>query len=112
MADQIKKEVTINEMWDFMHESMDFIKENMVLKDEFNALRAEVASIRKDMATKEELATLRKELKGDIGKLRSDLIDFIDKKFFTLTDILVKKGVVTARDVQTVFGVDPEPLAA
>ncbi len=119
---QNNKEVTTNEI-------MEFLKEHMVMREEFQdeiafnrrefaSIRAEIASIRKEMATKEDLEKLRTELrselasKSDLGKLRSDLIDFIDKKFFTLTDILIKKGVVTPRDVQTVFGVEPKPYPA
>ena len=88
------KDVTTNEI-------MKFLKEHMVMKEEFYS---EIAAIHKEMTTKAS--------KEDLGRLRSDLIDFSDKKFFALTDILSKKGVVTPRDVQAVFGIDPSPQSA
>ena len=77
------------------------------LDERLGSLEAEVKQIKETMATKEDLAALRTELKSDLGKLRSDIIDFIDKKFFTLTDILIKKGIVSQQDVKAVFGIDP-----
>ena len=97
-------------------ERFDFIKENMVMKKEFYQ---EIASIRAEMATKEDLKEFAKKedlkdfvKKEDIGRLRSDLIDFIDKKFLALTNVLIQKDVVTAQDVQAVFGVDSLPQVA
>jgi hypothetical protein len=72
---------------------MDFLVENMVTKKE---LDYELGEIRKEMATKEdlkfELGEIRKEMatKDDLGKMRSEMIDFIDKRLLNLkTDLVV-----------------------
>jgi len=66
---------------------MDFLVENMATKAELDDLRKEVkddiASIRKEMVTKDDL-------KFEIGKHRSEMINFIDKRLLDLkTDLVV-----------------------
>lgn len=107
---QNDKTVTTNEI-------MDFLKDHMVMKEEFHS---KVASIHKEMATQEEL-------KQEIGKLRSDIIDFIDKKIFdlrgdivhmvkgedkkflSLLALLIKKQVITDQEGQIIFSMEPFP---
>ncbi len=50
-------------------EIMDFLKEHMVTKKEAEKF-----------ATKEDLLLTKQELRGEIGRLRSDVIDHIDRK--------------------------------
>lgn len=59
-------------------EILAFLKDNMVMRSEFDA---EISLLRKGMATKEDLMR-------EIGKLRSDMIDHVDKKILELTTMI------------------------
>ncbi len=91
------------------NEIMDFLKEHMVTK-------ADLKEILKDYATKE-----------DMGKMRSDIIDFVDnkitdikgdmiaivrkedRKLIKLIEILLQNQTISQKDASTVFGMEPFP---
>ena len=104
-------------------EIMDFLKENMVTREEFSELREDVSGLKETMVTKQELTEA-------LGKLRSDLIDYMDKrlldlkgdlvvimksedrKLCALVELLVHKSILTASEAKTIVKLEPFPQAA
>ncbi|MBI4252631.1 hypothetical protein HY623_00395 [Candidatus Uhrbacteria bacterium] len=94
-------------------EIMNFLVDHMVTKEE---LRYEVAEIRKEMATKSEL-----------GKLRSDMIDHMnkntlqlettfgtmmraeDRKVGALINLLADKNVISSQEAGMILKLEPFP---
>ena len=105
MADEQKKYGATND------EIMEFLQENMVTREEFNV-------VKETMVTKDEL-------KNEIGKLRSDMIDFIskenlnmkadivtmlkteDQKIVALIQVLVNKNVISDLEAKAISKIDP-----
>ncbi|MBI2483627.1 hypothetical protein HYV71_00380 [Candidatus Uhrbacteria bacterium] len=93
-------------------EIMDYLKENVPTHDDL-----------KQFATKEDLKQFA--TKEDLGRMRSDIIDFVDKKLLDLKGdiiilmktedqkllaliaLLVQKNVISDREAKQVVKIDP-----
>jgi len=107
------------------NEIMDFLKENMATKNDIKDLQGQVNEIKSTMATKDDIKNMA--TKDDLGKLRSDMIDYMDKKFFDfrgdlvilargedkklffLVDLLVKKNVLSEHEAKSLAKLEPFP---
>lgn len=91
----------------------------------FDSLETRVTRIEETMATKEDLKGMA--TKEDLGKLRSDLIDYIadqnmnlrgdiiqvvrgeDKKVLSLIQLLVQKSLISKKEAEGIVSMQPFP---
>ncbi len=111
------------------NEIMDFLKENMVTRREFHEELGKCVTKEdaKQFVTKEDLLATKQELRGEIGKLRSNIIDHIDRKVadvkgdvvlltrkedtkvLAVVGKLEQKSVFTAEDAKEIQKMEPFP---
>ncbi len=115
-----KTQLTIDDLAAIVKIGFDDIGERMATKDDLKAF-----------ATKDDLKAFatKEDLTSEIGKLRSDMIDYIakenmllkgdlvvllrgeDKKLFALIELLVKKSLLSRDEAQQVAKLEPFPQA-
>lgn len=115
------KSITLDDLSAMIKEGFDGVDKR------FEDVDKRFEGIETRMATKEDLQALA--TKEDLGKLRSDLIDYIakqnmhlkgdlvvllrgeDKKLFALVELLVKKSLLSREEAQQVTKLEPFPQA-
>lgn len=93
---------------------MDFLVENMATKAELNELSEEVKDIRATMVTKDDLGKHRSEMIDFIDKrlldLKTDLVVIVkgeDQKLTALIELMKKKELLTPHEAQGILQMNP-----
>lgn len=114
MEEEKKQSVTLEDLAGMVKAGFDEIYK------EFDEVHKQMGSMATTMATKDDLSR-------EVGKLRSDMIDYIaqqnmqlkgdlivlmrgeDKKLFSLVELLVEKNIISKADANRVTNIQPFP---
>ncbi len=131
--EQSDHDVTTNEIMEFLKEHMVMKADALTKTEGLTKQDAEKFATKADLerfATKEDLLITKQELRSEIGKLRSDITDFIDRKIdnvrgdgvllarkqndklLAVVDKLEEKNVFSVADRKAIGAMDPFPKPA